>query len=261
MPAANYQRLSKTYAATGNSTVFILKYLQSMYYSVASNTASVIILEKSTDGGNTFTTISTLTNANDTGVIKNESTSQQPIQYRFRCSAYTSGSPVCLMNELPYSTSGKLGKRLQISAAGPGKAGTTAGFVVAVGDNIALVTCPQSVTAGTLVIPVPQIPVGSVIKSFNLVGQIESAGGAVTVDCALRKMTAAAADVTDASVSSMTQLAVTADAIMSAANTEKVLAAPQAVNEDESFYFLITATTAASTDIALQGIVVEFDEP
>ena len=90
---------------------------------------------------------------------------------------------------------------------------------------------------------------------MHLVGQIESGGNAVTVDVSLRKMTAAAADVTDAAVASMTQLSVTADTIMSTSNTA-ITGQTEVVGADETFYLLITVTTGASTDIALQGAVV-----
>lgn len=141
------------------------------------------------------------------------------------------------------------------NAAGQAKAGTTAGWVVAAGDNIGLVTLPASQTGSTLVVPINGLKVGDTITAFHLVGQIESAGGAVTVDAGLRKHTAAAADVADASVGTITQLAVTADTIMSSANTEKA-ALTEVVGADETFYVLITATTAAATDIALQSVAV-----
>jgi hypothetical protein len=57
-------------------------------------------------------------------------------------------------------------------------------------------------------------------------------------------------------VGAITQLAVTADTIMSKTNTRKG-ALDEVVAEDETFYVLLTATTAAATDIALQGVTVE----
>lgn len=144
---------------------------------------------------------------------------------------------------------------------GYSKVGATAGWVVGGGavDTGLLGTCPASQTASTLVVPIPGLKVGDTITSFHLVGQIESAGNTVTVDAALRKMTAAAADVTDASVGAITQLSVTADTIMSSTNTAKS-SLTEAVGADESFYLLITATTAASTDIALQAVAVTVTE-
>lgn len=147
-----------------------------------------------------------------------------------------------------------------IPAPGLSKAGTTAGWVVAPADNISLVTCPASQSASTLVIPIVGLKVGWTITSFHLVGQIESAGGAVTLDADMRKHTAAAADVADASIGAITQVSVTADTALSSANSSKTLATPEVVGADESFYVLLTATTAGSTDIALQGIAVTVTE-
>lgn len=155
----------------------------------------------------------------------------------------------------PSDALGRASQKYITNAAGQAKAGTTAGWVVAAGNNTALVTCPASQTGSTLVVPVTGLKVGSIITAFHLIGQIESAGNAVTVDADLRKHTAAAGDVADASVGAITQLSVTADTIMSASNTEKA-ALSETVGADETFYVLITATTLGSTDIALQGVAV-----
>lgn len=140
------------------------------------------------------------------------------------------------------------------------KVGATAGWAPAATDNVHLITLPASQTGSTLVVPISGLKVGWTITSYHLIGQIESAGGTVTVDADLRKQTAAAADVTDASIGAITQLSVTADTIMSASNTAKTLSTPEVIGADETFYLLITGTTAASTDIALQGVAVVVDE-
>lgn len=139
------------------------------------------------------------------------------------------------------------------------KVGTTAGWVVGAANNLGLAaTIPAGQTASTLVVPVKGFKVGWTITSFHLIGQIESAGNAAVVDADLRKLTAAAADIVDASIGAITQLSVTADTIMSATNTSKVLVTPEVIAADETFYVLITSTTAAATDIALQGVAVVF---
>lgn len=152
-------------------------------------------------------------------------------------------------------------KRLYTANA---KAGTTSGWVVNAGDNLnSLARLPASQTSSTLVIPLDGLKVGDTITAFHLVGQVESAGGNVTIDAALRKQSAAAADLTDASVGAMTQLALTGgtavDTILSAANTAKTALA-DVVGADESFYMLITGTTAGSTDIDLMGVAITVTE-
>jgi hypothetical protein len=141
------------------------------------------------------------------------------------------------------------------------KAGTTAGWVVNVGDNKSLATIPASQTSSTLVLPVSiPLKVGNVITGFSVIGQIESAGNAATLACDLRKHTAAAADVADASVSGLeVNVSVTADAIISSTNASKK-GLTEIIGEDETFYFLITSTTGASTDIALQGVTLTISE-
>jgi hypothetical protein len=144
---------------------------------------------------------------------------------------------------------------------GPGgaKVGGTAGWTLAAANNTSLATVAASQTGAKLVIPVTGLKIGSVITGFYGLGQIESAGNAVTLDIELRKHTAAAADVVDASVSSITQISVTADAAVTATNARKAGLA-EMVNEDETFYFVLTATTGLTTDIALQGVVIEYTE-
>lgn len=141
-----------------------------------------------------------------------------------------------------------------LHAAIDSKVGGTAGWVVAAANNIALATLPAGVTGGRLVIPVRGLNVGDIINSFYAVGQVESAGNTASITVELRKHTAAADDVADASVDTTDAVSFTADAIMSSSNVAKTLSAPETVGADESFYFLVSGTTAASTDIALQGI-------
>jgi len=137
------------------------------------------------------------------------------------------------------------------------KVGGTSGWTVAAADDISLATVAASETAGTLVVPI-NIPlkVGWTITAFSVVGQIESAGGTATLDADLRKHTAAAGDVADASVGAITQISVTAD---TAFDDEKTGLA-EVVAADETFYVLLTATTAASTDVALMGVTVTVTE-
>lgn len=157
--------------------------------------------------------------------------------------------------ETPQISGDEKSKTLVISA-GTGKVGATAGWVVGDAANTFLATLPASQTLSTLVVPINGLQVGDIITGFYGVGQIESAGNAASISIELRKMTAAAADVSDASVDAMdAALSVTADTIISSANAASPTLA-ETVGADESFYFLVTATTAASTDIALQALTL-----
>lgn len=128
------------------------------------------------------------------------------------------------------------------------KVGATAGWVVGGATNLGeLATLPASQTGSTLVIRVLGLKIGWTVTAFKIEAQIESAGGTVTLDADLRKQTNAAADPTDASVGAITQVSVTADTKVEASKTGLA----EVVAADESLYILITATTAASTDIRL----------
>ena len=144
-----------------------------------------------------------------------------------------------------------------VPAPGLAKVGAGAGWVVAAASNTSRVTLPTAQTASTLVLPIVGLKVGWTITGFHLVGQIESAGNAVTIDASLFKLTAAAADLTDASIGAITQIAVTADTEISAANSTKTLDTPEVVAANESFYLLITGTTTtADCDVDLMGAMI-----
>lgn len=134
-----------------------------------------------------------------------------------------------------------------------GSVGATAGAVQ--NNDTGVVTVPASVTAGTFCIPL-SLHENDIITSFSVSGQIESAGGAVTVDADLRATTAAAADLTDASIGAITQISKTADYLI---NDEKT-GLSHTVISGNSYYVLITVTTAASTDVALQGVEVTVNQ-
>jgi hypothetical protein len=168
--------------------------------------------------------------------------------------------------ELGYSVeilSGKLVRKNQryVLPLTGSKAGATSGFVVAAADNICLVTCPASKTASTLIVPVNMpLKIGTKITGFSVIGQVESAGNHVLIAAQLRKHTAVAADVADAQVAAQdVAFDVTADTIVSAANVGAANLT-EVVAADETFYVLITVTTGASTDIALQGVTITVSE-
>lgn len=148
----------------------------------------------------------------------------------------------------------RTGQIYQLS--GPPKVGGTAGWVVEGATNLYEATLPQSQTGSKLIIPVRGLKVGWTVTAFTVYAQIESAGGAVTVDADLRKLTNAAGDPVDASVGAITQVAVTADTAVAAAKAglTEVIAA------DEWLYIELTATTAASTDIRFLGATVTLSE-
>lgn len=133
-----------------------------------------------------------------------------------------------------------------------GAAGATAtvGWVVTGADK-GLATLAQSATADTLVIPISGLLEGDVISAFTVRGQLESGGNTATVDADLRKLTPAAGGTADASIGAITQISKTADYEI---DDSKTLAASETIASGETLYLLVTATTAAATDIELSAI-------
>ncbi len=265
-----------TEVATGPE--ILVRHGETFTYDVAGTYEGTVVVEKSVISG-IWEQLASATDASAGATLRLDHPSRGNSIVRMRCTVFTSGTietsladGVDATSELKDSAGNasmqvidggvqfagtvvRPAQKYLIPAAGLAKVGAGSGFLVAAADNVALVTCPASETAATLVIPVVGLKVGMTITGFHLVGQIESAANTVTVDADLRKHTAAAADVSDASVGSITQLSVVADTIMSDANTAKT-GLSEVVGANESFYILITATTGASTDIALQGAAV-----
>lgn len=128
-------------------------------------------------------------------------------------------------------------------------------------DGAQKATLAASQTSETLIVKITGLKVGDIITKLNVTGQVESAGGAVVLDADLRKVTAAAADLTDESVATIVRPTVAADVKLGSAATTGVSAAfSETVSADETFYVKVLATTAASTDIALTGIQLTITE-
>ncbi len=141
-----------------------------------------------------------------------------------------------------------------IPICGNAKVGATAGWVITGGTNICHATLPASQTNSTLVVPISGLKIGDTLTAVSATGQVESAGGNVTLTMSIRKLTNAAADNTDAEIGTDNVGTLTADTILSSANLG-VTGLTEVLAEGETIYALFTGTTAASTDIDLTGLI------
>lgn len=140
------------------------------------------------------------------------------------------------------------------------KVGATAGWVVNAATNTGLMaTLPQGQTGATLVLTVDNLEIGDRITGYYPVGQVESAGNTATLTVNLRSTTAAASDVVDASVATSGAVSFTADATLGPIGGLAVDNLNVKVAAGETYYFLVTGTTAASTDFAVQGVCVQIE--
>lgn len=145
-----------------------------------------------------------------------------------------------------------------------GKVGGTAGWTVRAAADTWMSTCAASATAGTLVIPLTGLEVGDIIVGHHLLGQCESAGNAAKINAEIYKFAPIAA----ASAASLiarsgpthaaARFSVIADTALVEANTGYNI--PQAdwikIAEGLSYFALITATTAGSTDFELLAFML-----
>lgn len=149
----------------------------------------------------------------------------------------------------------RTGRQIVVPICGNAKVGATSGWVITAGTNICHATLPASQTNSTLVVPITGLEIGDTLTAVSATGQVESAGGNVTLVMSIRKLTAVAADNTDAELGTDNVGTLTADTLLSSANLA-VTGLTEVLAEGETLYALFTGTTAGSTDIDLTGLVV-----
>lgn len=151
-------------------------------------------------------------------------------------------------------TNAVMARQIIIPICGNAKVGATAGWVITGADNICHATLPASQTTATLVVPISGINIGETLTGVSTQGQVESAGGAVTLTVSIRKLTTAAADNVDTQLGTATTGSLVADTVISSANLN-VTGLTEVLAEGETIYALYTGTTAAVTDIDLTGLI------
>jgi hypothetical protein len=149
----------------------------------------------------------------------------------------------------------RTGRQLVIPICGNAKVGATAGWVITAGTDMCHATLPASQTGSTLVVPIAGIEIGDTLTAVDVVGQVESAGNAVTLVLSVRKLTSAAAANVDAELATDNVGSLVADTVLSSANLG-VTGLTEVLAANESLYALLTGTTLGSTDIDLMSLVV-----
>lgn len=155
-------------------------------------------------------------------------------------------------------TIAQAGRQLWVPAS-LGQIGATAGWAVAEDGGLARV--PASQTASTFTIPLIGLEIGDIVNSVSVVGQAESAGNNVSLTISVRKQTLAAADFADSQIATATTGNLTADTAISPDDTSltATLGTAETLAIGEHLYALLTATSAASTDLAVAGLIVNYD--
>lgn len=145
-------------------------------------------------------------------------------------------------------------QQLVVPVCGNAKVGATAGWVVTAGTDICHATLPASQTASTLIVPISGLHIGDTLTGLSGTGQVESAGGAVTLVLSVRKLTTAAGANVDAELGTDNVGSLTADTLISSTNLA-VTGLTEELAEGETLYALLTGTTAAVTDIDFTGFI------
>lgn len=275
--------IAKSFTGVGDGGAIGVRAGDSLAYVLSGTFSATLLLQRSDDGGISYQTILSLT-AGASGNLVVEYSKHDPNivpLFKWRCDAFTSGTAVTSIAKntkvlkqyvsddtgvIPFQVNDdgvpvlvRLAQKYnQCSGA---KAGATAGFSVNPGDNKGiLASCPASKTAATLVVPLSDLKAGWTIQGFYLNGNIISAGGAVTIDAALRTLTPNIAGATDAAVSggAITQVSKSAGYLLLPADGKTGIG--QVVTDGVTYYLLITVSTAASTSVEIDNITLLIDE-
>ncbi len=148
----------------------------------------------------------------------------------------------------------RVGVQVLTPICGNAKVGVTAGWIITAADNISQATLPASSTSSTLIIPITGLNIGDTLTGVSVSGQVESAGANVTLVMSVRKTVAVAGGNTDAEIGTDNVGTLVADTLISSANLV-VTGLTEVLAEGEAAYVLLTGTTAAVTDIALNSII------
>lgn len=154
----------------------------------------------------------------------------------------------------------RLGDDTEYRLIQDGKVAGAAGWAVRAAANSFMCTVAQSQTAGTLAMPLPNLKKGDKIIGFDIIGQIDSGGNTATLDCQLYESLPVLGASTHTAITGtdMTQVSVSADTKLSKANTRKSFTEQyqKVVAEDAAYFALLTATTGATTDIEVIGLIL-----
>lgn len=275
VPAQAAYTTSKSFTAVGGGVSYPVNPLNSpsISYSVTGTWVGTVVLQSSQNPTVYWNNVVSLTanGSGTTAVIPSnvisgsqpgiQPTNGAPLFFRFACTAYTSGTIVT-----SFTTTDALTRTAFFTQA---KAGATAGWTVNAGADLFKSTLAASQTGSTLVLPIQGLRTGDTIVGYQVVGNATSSGNTATVDADLRYLTAAAANPTDASLgTTITTVTATANTLIvgttGSSNTVTpaataggaVLATAHVIQPGETFYALVTGTTASSTTETVQGVQV-----
>lgn len=91
--------VSNSFTGVGDGAQMLVRHGESLTYDVSGTFVGTVILQKSSDGGATFTTVATASGA-ASGTVFVESTTRSANIFHFKCTAYTSGTIVAAMTDV-----------------------------------------------------------------------------------------------------------------------------------------------------------------
>lgn len=246
-------QISKSFTAVGNGGAISVKDKDFVYYSVSGTFVGTVLLQKSLDGGLNWETVATKTAA-ASAKFQVSHPGGTDAQYRFRCSAYTSGT---IVTKVLLASS--KAKKIFISAMeGAVGAGMATGWVP---NQIGYAQLPQSQSDAEIAFGVSGLKIGTKILGYYPLGRIESAGNAASLTLIPSVVTPTASSIGQDDMPGSPNLTVSASANTLLNESNAFQSADYVTKEGESVYFYITGTTAASTKVELAGVVLFIEEP
>lgn len=173
--------ISKSFTAVGNGLELYVRHGDSFTFSVSGTFAGTVVLERSLNGGISWEPIRTKTAA-DSGLIIVEVANGSSAIYRYRCSAYTSGTIVTSMTEVAkvlFELKNNRGAvAFQVTEDGISVGGGVSTF-------ISLTDVPSAYTSQAL--KVVRVNAGETALEFSAAGSGDVAGPASSTDNAIAR--------------------------------------------------------------------------
>jgi hypothetical protein len=158
--------LSKSFTAAGNGTGLSIVPDDKMTYDVSGTFVGTVVLERTLDAGATWTTITSATGA-ASGTIHNQEA--KTATYRFRCSAFTSGTIVTALADVAIVTEEFGNGVLGLADDGATVTGTLAVTSTITSGSVAVPTISSTSTLTNKTITAPVLG-GTVTGTYTLAG-------------------------------------------------------------------------------------------
>ena len=249
--------ITKSFTGVGNGGAIGVPKSNLLNYSVSGTFSGTAVLQKSENNGATWENVQSFT-ATGSGNFVVENTKAVVTQYRFICTARSSGTIVTSLYDIS-------SKAVRVSASpaafGHVGAGFVSGWLVPGTEIFPSAELPASKTGSEILIGFPPLKVGTKLHGMYFNGRLESGGNSSAFTFEPLYAVSEAGNITETTIpgGATTTVSGTADTLLSEANT--FLPLNYVTKDTESYYVYASGTTGISAKVFLQNLTLLIEEP